>query len=421
MNATKRLLLALVLGVLGSSCASDDASDAREGADISDVVATDAPETGDAADVTASGSCTAALLAWPDEMAAIAGAHDGCFTAADCGWLLFDLECANGSMIGSCGVPVAKDGADDATTELQTAGAKVCEQLPAGCMSLASCACVAPVQCEDSLFRLACLDHRCAVVDTVSFDDLAFVPTERPTVGAFDDVAAFVPDWCASETEGPSPTYGWPTLDCPGLATTWPCSAFLAPLPFTAALTPTRPLLRRQVIEPLADTHPPECACTGGIRTFEWSGLGWGTEGPHRTCQSLVALEAGAPVAIDSPEALALAFAPVETAAEALAFATVTGVGAPSRGALVHLFARTDLQALAPSFDDAEPWCYDRPLQGTRVEAVAGGFRVITFSPAGGCYVDFLDQVTLLVTTAGEVTLEKSEPICWYDDIPCVE
>jgi|GEM_PF-3910786 len=313
MNATKRLLLALGLALLGSSCASDDAADARGGEDADGLTASDVAETRDAADVT----------------------------------------------------------------------------------------------------------------QPVSFDELVFVPTERPAVTAFDDVAAFVPAWCASETEGQSPTYGWPTLDCPGLAATWPCSAFLAPLPFTAALTPERPLLRRTVRQPLADDTHPECQCTGGLRSYAWSGLGCGfsgdTGGPCRTCTSLIGLVDGQPQAIDSQDALRQAFAPVETPAEALAFVTVTAVGAAERRELAHVFDANDLARLGPYAGDAPHACLSEPLQGTHVGAVEGGFRVITFAPGLDCDVDFLSEVTLFVATTGETTLEAKRPICWYENFTCVE
>jgi hypothetical protein len=412
MDAVRRLLLACLLVAMGSGCSVDKASDAfeQESAETVDV-AVDGPAPG--------WTCDQAVDEWQARIEQAGAAHADCVTAADCAVLEFFLECSVGYdvQLPSCPVVVSAAGEAAAMDELQAGMPAFCEQVPEGCLYAPKCACVG-VGCPRS--TLACVESRCVVAAVVPFSELTFVPTERPAGTWLADIAAFVPDWCTSEAEDASPTYHWPTLDCPGLATEWPCSAFLTPSPYAAAFTPGLPLLLRQVVEPLADAHPAECQCTGGIRTYEWSGLGFGTEGPHRTCVSLLALDNGVPVEIGSREALAQTFAPVETGAEALAFVAVEGLSATARGSAANLFTEADLRALAPPPGVTEPVCWDRQVQGTRIEAVEGGYRVTTFSPAFNCGTDFLDEVTLFVTNAGDVTFESSKPLCWYDEIPCV-
>jgi hypothetical protein len=156
MNATKRLLLVLVLAALGFGCSGDDA-------DAGDA-APDAAETEDGSP----DPCFAVVEGWEDLLASTASANASCFTAADCTLLTHDLACEGGTSISTCGAPVSLAGEAAAKAELQAASSLVCEQHPSGCVSSASCVCVLPLGDEGTSYRLACLEHRCSVVDTVS-------------------------------------------------------------------------------------------------------------------------------------------------------------------------------------------------------------------------------------------------------------
>jgi hypothetical protein len=240
----------------------------------------------------------------------------------------------------------------------------------------------------------------------------------RPhTVFAPYEPQAFVPDWCDAVTSEAG------VLDCPGLAPSWPCATFVLP-PLAQALTPKVPVLMTVTPgEYCYDTRerPAECSCEASL-----SYPPWGDTTPKacdsRDCRSLVALQEGQPVLIDAPATLAATFGPVETADEALAFATLVAPGTTAAAPMVHVFKDGDLAAAGFPMDGSTAGlvCLDRDLVGTELFSTGDGFRVRTFAVGQTCATAGLTVLTIKVTTEGEVTLESSEQECWYEQAPCI-
>jgi len=229
--------------------------------------------------------------------------------------------------------------------------------------------------------------------------------------------AAFVPDGCSAVTS----ETGW--LPCPGLAALWPCASFQVP-PLAQALTPEVPVLMTVTAGEYcydAPEQPAGCTCEPSL-----SYPPWGDTTPKacdsRDCRSLVALKDGQPAAIDSPVALAATFGPVETADEALAFATLIAPGTTSAEPMVHVFKAGDLAAaefpMLGVTDDLV--CLDRDLAGTELSSDGDGWRIRTFAVGQTCATAGLTTLVLHVSTGGEVTLESREKECWYEKAPCI-
>jgi hypothetical protein len=119
--------------------------------------------------------------------------------------------------------------------------------------------------------------------------------------------------------------------------------------------------------------------------------------------------------------AYADAFGPVETADEALAFATLIAPGTTSAEPMVHVFKEGDLAvANFPMLGITDGLvCLDRDLAGTELSSEGDGWRIRTFAVGQTCATAGLTTLVLHVSTSGEVTLESSEKACWYEQAPC--
>ena len=327
-----------------------------------------------------------------------------------------ECACGSGECEWLCTMMLCTDVANEASCQgAQAAGACCVDNVPSGCSEVNDCRC----DCtgEPCLWQCTDLDRERNVCGPYPFSTVTLKPTEPLPASGANDVAAFVPDWCASTTPGGSTLYGGTSLDCPGLAALWPCRAFREPTPLVAALTPAAPVLEVAFRDDAWSPAPEGCACDHGLyRATGFEG------GPNVACRSLAVLDASGPVLIDSPEALAARFAPVDSAAEALAFVLLVTPGVAMTERVAFWYDANGLAAARFPDTDAspEPVCNELELEGTTVQPWGDGWWVRVFVLGTTCANQGLSVLSARVSTAGVVTLDGIQGACWYEQAPCV-
>lgn len=320
----------------------------------------------------------------------------------DCQWLCTTMACLDVASEAEC-------------QGSQAAGACCAGDPPSGCSEVNDCRC--DCSGDGCLWQCTDIDRERNVCGPYPFSEVTLTPTEPPTATGVNDVAAFVPHWCASTTPGGEHVYGGTSLDCPALAALWPCRAFREPTPLVAALTPAAPMLEVAFRDDAWSPAPEGCTCDRGLyRATGFEG------GANVACDSLAVLDASGPVLIDSPEALAARFAPVESAAEALAFVLLVQPGVAMNERVAVWYDANGLAATHFPDSDAsvEPVCKELELQGASVQAWGDGYSVRAFVLGTTCANAGLSILSARVSTDGVVTLDGIQSACWYEQPPCV-
>jgi hypothetical protein len=248
-----------------------------------------------------------------------------------------------------------------------------------------------------------------------------------PDTTHVNDLDAFIPAWCASKNRKIFDNLGQASMDCPELNSRWPCRAFVEPPPSANGLTPATPLLLAERSALDFDALPADCACE---QALSFSLPAESAAATPRYCRSLVGLSHGEPFMIDSLEALRTHFAPVETHAEALAFAELVAVGLTAGHRLIHLADDDSLPdaGFPISEGNSEPLCRDNYFEGTSVVLHNGmigvlrdssHWRVRLFAVGTTCSTAGLYVFEVDVTYDGDITLAHTEELCWYEEAPC--
>jgi len=243
--------------------------------------------------------------------------------------------------------------------------------------------------------------------------------------------AAAVPAWQAIDFSWWVPAYcdqapgsnHEQSVNCPGIAPDLACRRVLDPGSVASWLTPaTAPVLCESC--PKETTGGYFCLCKDDGLTLHGYGLG------GQTCDYLLVPGEQGPEVLRTLADLAARFAPVETPEEALAFAELAGQGVQHRfwsGTCGSFLNDCDGYANVPTHVNGwQDWgllgCTRSPLEATRVEPQGQDWLVHTYRvvEGNGCGWTPFSGVDVLVTRAGAVTVNASEPVC-YGTVPCYD
>lgn len=284
---------------------------------------------------------------------------------------------------------------------------------------------------------LPCLDVELHYLDGApvgclhAFDAVAKEPSDVPASGSAD-AAWWVPTYCTNTSDACHGLPGAPCWACPGLFPELGCYTIqeigtaggwltVADAGGGSTALGAPPLMC--VSCPPTD-HEGECGCTAESLGNTWVGLA------GATCDVLLVPGAAGPIVVRTAADLATAFAPVETAEEALAFAEIVAPRVQHRfwsgvcGTVSH--DCDGYQNVPTHVHSWQEWdvlgCLEEDLSGTWVEPAGDDWLVHTWRVPGqnGCEWVLLEHADVRVARAGDVTIVDTWPGC-FGDIPCYD